>query len=66
MKLQPDDRLLNVWEVGAMLSRKPSTIRKDIFLKKFPTVRVGRQVRIPLSAVQALVKAGFSPAVPVR
>ena len=62
MNLQGDDRLLTVFEVGAMLSRKPSTVRKDIFLKKFPTVRIGRQVRVPISAIRALVREGYSPA----
>lgn len=62
MKLQDDDRLCTVPEAATMLARKPSTIRKDIFLKKFPTVRIGRQVRIPLSAIQAMVRAGYRPA----
>ena len=34
MKLEEDDRLLTVFEYGTMLARKPSTVRKDIFLKK--------------------------------
>ena len=62
MKLEGNDRLLDVWEVAELLGRKPSTIRKDIHLRKFPTVRVGRQVRVPLSAVQAMVQAGYRPA----
>jgi len=67
MKLEENDRLLTVFEVGEMLSRRPSTGRKDIFLKKFPTVKIGRQIRIPLSAIQSMVKAGYRPAAePVR
>ena len=62
MKLESTDRLLDVWEVAEMLGRKPSTIRKDIHLRRFPTVRVGRQVRIPRSAVVAMIEAGFRPA----
>jgi excisionase family DNA binding protein len=62
MKLEANDRLLDVWEVAEMLRRKPSTIRKDIHLRKIPTVRIGRQVRVPLSAIQALVATGYSPA----
>ena len=63
MKLQDDDRLLTVWEAERLTGRKASTFRKDIHLKKIPTVRIGRQVRIPLSAIQALVASGYSPAV---
>lgn len=66
MKLEENDRLLTVFEVGEMLSRRPSTVRKDIFLKKFPTVKIGRQIRIPLSAIRAVIEAGYTPAVTVR
>ena len=62
MKLEGNDRLLTVFEVGAMLSRKPSTVRKDLFLKRYPSVKIGRQIRVPLSAVEAMVKAGYRPA----
>ena len=63
MKLQDDDRLLTVTEAEGMTGRKASTWRKDIHLRRIPTVRIGRQVRIPLSAIQALVTKGFTPAV---
>lgn len=66
MKLEEDDRLLTVFEYGTMLARKPSTVRKDIFLKKIPTVKIGRQIRIPLSWVQRIVKEGYRPAVTAR
>ncbi len=62
MKLEENDRLVDVFEASTMLSRKKSTLRKDIFLKKLPTVRIGRQVRIPLSAIRALITKGYRPA----
>lgn len=62
MKLEGDDRLLTVQEAERLTGRKASTFRKDFHLKQIPTVRIGRQVRIPLSAIQALVSKGFSPA----
>ena len=63
MTLQDNDRLVTVGEAEKMTGRKASTWRKDIHLRRIPTVRIGRQVRIPLSAIQALVTKGFSPAV---
>lgn len=64
MKLREGDRLLTVRECEALTGRKISTWRRDIFEKRIPIVRIGRrQVRIPLSAVQAMVAAGYSPAV---
>ena len=62
MKLEADDRLVDVFEAGALLARKPSTVRKDIFLKKLPTVKIGRQIRIPLSTIQAMISKGYRPA----
>lgn len=66
MKLEANDRLVDVFEASTLLSRKPSTIRKDIFLKKLPTVKIGRQIRIPLSAIHAMIQAGYTPAAAVR
>jgi excisionase family DNA binding protein len=63
MKLQEDDRLLTVQQAEALTGRKASTFRKYIHLRRIATVRIGRQVRIPLSAIQALVSQGFTPAV---
>jgi excisionase family DNA binding protein len=62
MKLEADDRLVDVFEASTLLARKKSTIRKDIFLKKLPVVKIGRQIRIPLSAIQALITKGYRPA----
>ena len=64
MKLREDDRLLTVQECERLTGRKVSTWRRDIFEKRVPVVRIGRrQVRIPLSAVQAMIDRGYSPAV---
>lgn len=63
MKLQDGDRLVTVQEAARLTERKVATWRKDIFLRKVPVVRIGRQVRIPFSAIQAMIQRGYSPAV---
>ena len=63
MKLQHDDRLLTIQEAERLTGRKASTFRRDIFERRIDVVRIGRQVRIPLSAIQRLVREGFCPAV---
>ncbi len=67
MELQSNDRLLTVKEAEELTGRKASTWRRDILEKRIPIVRLGRrQVRIQLSAIQAMVRDGYRPAVPVQ
>jgi len=57
------DRLLTVQEASHILGRRVSTLRKDIFLRAIPVVRIGqRQVRIPMSAIKQMVASGYRPA----
>ncbi len=67
MELQSNDRLLTVKEAEELTGRKASTWRRDILEKRIPIVRLGRrQVRIQLSAIQAMVRDGYRPAVKVQ
>lgn len=62
--IQEGDKLLTVFEAEALTGRKASTWRRDILEKRIPVVRLGRrQVRIQLSTIQKMIRAGFSPAV---
>ena len=54
-------RLLTVHEAEAMTGRKACTWRKDIRERRIASVRIGRQVRIPLEAIQQLIQEGFQP-----
>ena len=63
-EIKENDRLSTVFEVEALTGRKASTWRRDILEKRIPVVRLGRrQVRIQLSTIQKMIRAGFSPAV---
>jgi excisionase family DNA binding protein len=57
------DRLLSLDQCAELTGRKKSTWRKDVAERRVPVVRLGRLVRIPLSAVQALIRDGFTPAI---
>lgn len=59
------ERLLTVHEAAARLSLKPATIRRWILTRKIDVVRPGaRAVRVPESAIVAIIERGFRPAVP--
>ena len=62
--MQPESsRLLRVSEVAVLLGLRPSTIRKMILQRKIDVIRpTSRAVRIPESAVEAIVKKGYRPA----
>jgi hypothetical protein len=69
MKLLPGDldsgdELLTLLQCEAKTKRKVSTWRKDIRLQKVACVRLGRQIRIPRSVIDAMISAGFRPAQP--
>lgn len=57
------DRLLRVSEVASRLGLQPSTIRRMILEKRIDVFRPSRRaVRIPESAVDAILARGFRPA----
>jgi hypothetical protein len=56
-------RLVSVFEAEELTGRKASTWRRDILEKRVAVVRIGRQVRIPMSEIERLIQSGYSPAV---
>jgi excisionase family DNA binding protein len=52
-------KYLTVFEAQEMTGRKASTWRRDIFERKIASVKIGRQVRIPLSEINKLIEAGW-------
>ncbi len=56
--------LLRVPAVAARLGLKESTVRKMIFERRLPVVRIGRTVTVPESDVEAMIQKGYSPALP--
>jgi excisionase family DNA binding protein len=57
-KLMERDQLLTVEETAKRLALQPSTIRKFIFEKRLPVVRLGRAVRLRESDVSKLIAEG--------
>jgi len=55
-------QLLTVGEAEALTGRKASTWRRDIQQRKVAVVRIGRQVRIPIEAIEQLIREGYCPA----
>ena len=58
-----DIQLITVFEAERLTGRKVATWRKDIRLRKIDSVKLGRSVRLPRSAVEAFVREGWRPAV---
>lgn len=58
-----DTRLLRVAETAARLGVTESAIRKAIFQRRIPVVRIGRAVRIPEDHIEKLIRDGYTPAV---
>jgi excisionase family DNA binding protein len=52
-------KLLTVVEAEARTGRKASTWRRDILLRRIAYVKIGRSVRIPVEAVDALIAQGW-------
>lgn len=60
---QISEKLLSVAEAEEITGRKAATWRKDIRTKRVASVRIGRQVRIPLEEIERLIREGYSPSV---
>ena len=56
-------QLLTVTEVATRLGLKPTTIRRRILERRIAYVKLGRAVRIPIEAVEALIIASYRPAI---
>jgi len=57
--MQTTEQLLTVNEAERITGRKASTWRRDILRRKVAYVKIGRQVRIPLSEIERLIKNGW-------
>ncbi len=57
-------KLLTVREAEALTGRKAATWRRDILCRRIPYVKIGRQVRIPLEAIEDLIRKGYRPPIP--
>jgi len=55
--------LKRVSEVARELGVEESTIRKWIFEKKIPVVRLGRSVRIKPEDIENMINSGTQPAI---
>jgi excisionase family DNA binding protein len=58
-----ETKLLTVSEAAESLGLKEATIRRRILERRIPYVKLGRAVRIPLEAINELVKAGYREAI---
>ena len=63
--MEPEmDKLLTVFQAEAMTGRKAATWRKDILKQRVGFVKIGRQVRIPLKEVRAMIAKGYREPIP--
>ena len=56
-------QLLKVDEAAAQLALRPCTIRKMIYERRLPVVRIGRAVRIKARDLEAVVTEGYRESV---
>lgn len=54
-------KLLRAEEVAEMLGLRLPTVRRMIFERRVPTVKIGRSVRIPSEEIEKIINAGFRP-----
>ncbi len=59
-------KLLTTAEAAAELGLAERTVRQWIWRRKIDTVRIGRCVRVPAAACDALIERGLRPAVEGR
>ena len=52
------DQLLTVAEAASMLACSQAAVRKWLYQRRLPSVKVGRLTRIPARDVEAFVRAG--------
>ena len=57
--MKNSEKLLSVAEAEAMTGRKAATWRRDILRRRVAYVKLGRQVRIPLSEIERLIEQGW-------
>ena len=52
-------QLLSVFQAADRLALKPATIRKMIYQRRLPIVRIGRAVRVKETDVELLIVEGY-------
>ncbi len=62
--MQTIPKLVRVPQAAEMLAVRESTIRKMIFQKRLPVVRIGRTVTVPTEAIEKIIRDGYSAALP--
>ncbi len=63
----PADPLLTVAQAAALLATTPRTIYSRIYRRELSHVKLGRSVRLKLSDLQRMIRAGERPALrPLR
>lgn len=55
-------RLLRVPEAASRLAVKESTVRKLIFERRIPIVKIGRVVAIPEDCIEKMIQDGYQAA----
>ena len=63
MEIRDPDQLVSLPYCASVLDRKLSTLRKDVFLRKIPVVRIGRQVRVKRRDLEAMIARSYRPAI---
>jgi excisionase family DNA binding protein len=58
-----EDQLLTVAEAAQLLALRPCTIRKWLYERRLPYVRLGRAVRLRKVDMERMVKENYSPVV---
>jgi excisionase family DNA binding protein len=53
---------LTVIEAATRLAIRPATVRKMLYLRRIPRVKIGRGVRIKEEDLEALIRHGYQPA----
>ena len=57
-----EERLLTCSEAGKLLSLGERQVRELVWRNHIPSIKLGRHVRIPLAAIDELVKRSLSDA----
>jgi excisionase family DNA binding protein len=59
-------KLLTIREASAALALQPATLRRWVLERRISYAKIGRAVRIPADAVEAVIQKGYRPAVDER
>jgi excisionase family DNA binding protein len=57
------EQLLSVEDAARRLALRPGTVRKLIYARRLPAVKIGRAVRVREADLSALINFGYRPAV---